>query len=104
MVFAASSRSFLTRIEALILSVNAAMMLCTFDPPFFFCLACWLQKLLFHNIAVISDSFLKPFSILVWAVIFQFHSTETCELAQVSNSWARFATFGASFVSAATVQ
>ena len=43
MVFAASSRSFLTRIEALILSVNAAMMLCTFDPPFFF-LSCLLAS------------------------------------------------------------
>ena len=32
------SRSFLNRIKALILSTNAAKMLCTYDPPFFFVL------------------------------------------------------------------
>ena len=104
MVFAASSRSFLTRIKALILSVNAAMMLCTFDLPFF--LSCLLasEVAISQYNSVVSDSFLKPFLILAWAVIFQFHSTEPCELPQVSNSWARFAAFGASLVSAATVQ
>ena len=55
--FAASSRSFLNRIKALILSTNAAKMLCTYDPLFFFCLARWLQKLLScYRIPLSSDS------------------------------------------------
>ena len=79
--FAASPRSFLTRIEALILSADAAKMLCTFDPPSFG-LAYWLQKLLSCYLEVaqllqyasvvstsVSDKFVLLFLVLVLAAV-----------------------------------